>query len=50
MENYTTIGNMTAASLDAVMNYLHSIPISYETKKFVYKQLGQKYMKLIFKR
>ncbi|MBR4677168.1 MAG: hypothetical protein IKO99_04115 [Bacteroidales bacterium] len=41
MENYTTIGNMTAASFDAVMSYLHSIPISYETKKFVYKQLGQ---------
>ncbi len=50
MENYATVGNLAAASFDAVMSYLHSIPISYETKKFVYKQLGQKYMKLIFKR
>lgn len=41
MTNYATATNTATASFDAVMDYLHSIPISYETKKFVYRQLRQ---------
>ncbi|MBP5682349.1 MAG: hypothetical protein J6X05_03780, partial [Bacteroidales bacterium] len=41
MTNYATATNTATTSFDAVMDYLHSIPISYETKKFVYRQLRQ---------
>lgn len=44
MSNYVTTTKTNSAdtmSFDAVMGYLHSIPISFETKKFVYRQLRQ---------
>ena len=34
MTNYATATNTATTSFDAVMDYLHSIPISFETKKF----------------
>ena len=39
MYAHTTDTMPQTASFDAVMGYLHSIPISYETKKSVYQQL-----------
>ncbi|MBQ3691511.1 MAG: hypothetical protein II937_16810 [Bacteroidales bacterium] len=42
MDMYTTTADtLQSATFDAVMGYLHSIPISFETKKSVYRQLRQ---------